>query len=102
SSSVTQVRSLPTALPSLPRPLMQPPPPLLAPLRVFALVLLLTVSCSVFDPKFEAVTPGPSGAQPAVVEVDYRGNEGIASRRLHQRINEYMLDLSREPSNEAA
>ncbi|MBX3461709.1 MAG: BamA/TamA family outer membrane protein [Planctomycetes bacterium] len=71
--------------------------------RVAGLALAwLAAACSVLEPTYTADSPGPSGRIPVGVDVDLVGNQGLAGPLLRRRIEDYMLDLSRDPTREAA
>ncbi|HEX5050784.1 MAG TPA: BamA/TamA family outer membrane protein [Planctomycetota bacterium] len=67
-----------------------------------AAVLLLLTGCSVFEPSIRADRAGPSGKAPVEVVVAFKGNEGLGSTELRRRIEDYMFDLSRDPTRESA
>lgn len=69
---------------------------------VAALSALWLGACSVLDPSYTADTPGPSGRAPIEIEVDFAGNSGLGSTELRRRIEDYLFDLSRDPSRESA
>ncbi|MBL8729010.1 MAG: BamA/TamA family outer membrane protein [Planctomycetes bacterium] len=66
------------------------------------LLVLWLAACSVLDPTYTAATPGPSGRAPVEVEVAFAGNSGIAGIDLRRRIEDYLFDLSRDPTRESA
>jgi outer membrane protein assembly complex protein YaeT len=58
--------------------------------------------CSVLDPTYTADSPGPTGKDPVEVEVAFSGNAGISGFDLRRRIEDYLFDLSRDPTRESA
>ncbi|HEX6812083.1 MAG TPA: BamA/TamA family outer membrane protein, partial [Planctomycetota bacterium] len=70
--------------------------------RRLALLLVLAASCSVLDPTYTADKPGATGKAPVEVTVDIEGNAGQSAAALRRRIEDYMFDLSRDPTRESA
>ena len=67
--------------------------------RGLAFVLLaLGGACSVLDPSYTADQPDASGRAPVEVTVDIAGNASQSSATLRGRIEDYMFDLSRDPT----
>jgi len=66
------------------------------------LLLMLGGACSVLDPSYTADPPDASGKAPVVVTVDIVGNANQSSAALRGRIEDYMFDLSRDPTRESA
>ena len=66
------------------------------------LLLMLGGACSVLDPSYTAGPPDASGKAPVVVTVDIVGNANQSSAALRGRIEDYMFDLSRDPTRESA
>jgi outer membrane protein insertion porin family len=58
--------------------------------------------CSVLEPAFVADRPDVSGLPPIPVTLVIEGNHGIGSVALRGRVEDYLLDLSRDPSRESA
>jgi outer membrane protein assembly complex protein YaeT len=63
---------------------------------------LLAAACSVLEPTYTADLPDASGEPPVEVSVDITGNDGLDAAALRRRIEDYMFDLSRDPTREAA
>ena len=78
------------------RPSPRPRPALLL------LSALALSACSVLDPNYTAPMPGPSGRPPVEVEVEFVGNDSLSSQTLRLPIEDYLFDLSRDPTREAA
>lgn len=72
------------------------------PRGVFAVLLPLLAGCSVLDPTYTADTPGASGKRPVEVAIAFEGNQGLGALTLRGRIEDYMFDLSRDPTRESA
>ncbi|MBK8099504.1 MAG: BamA/TamA family outer membrane protein [Planctomycetes bacterium] len=73
------------------------------PVRIgLLLAALLAAGCSVLDPTYKADAPGRSGRPPVEVKVDIVGNDHLGAGVLRQRAEEYMFDLSRDPTRESA
>lgn len=66
------------------------------------LLLVLGGACSVLDPSYTADQPDASGKPPVVVTVEIVGNASQSSAALRGRIEDYMFDLSRDPTRESA
>ena len=66
------------------------------------MALALCGACSVFDPSYTADRPDASGKAPVEVTVDIVGNASQSSAVLRGRIEDYMFDLSRDPTRESA
>ena len=67
-----------------------------------SLALALCGACSVFDPTYTADQPDASGKAPVEVTVDIEGNASQSAAVLRGRIEDYMFDLSRDPTRESA
>jgi outer membrane protein assembly complex protein YaeT len=67
-----------------------------------AVLLLWLTACSVLEPTYEADRPGPAGKPPVEVSVEFVGNDGLGGLHLRGRIEDYMFDLSRDPTRESA
>lgn len=59
-------------------------------------------ACSVLEPAFVADRPDASGLPPLPVTLVIEGNRGIGSVALRGRAEDYLLDLSRDPTRESA
>lgn len=67
------------------------------------MLLLLTTACSFLDPTYLAADRAdPSDQAPVKVSVDIDGNSGLGTNDLRRRIEDYMLDLSRDPTRESS
>jgi outer membrane protein assembly complex protein YaeT len=66
------------------------------------MALALCGACSVFDPSYTADRPDASGKAPVEVTVDIEGNVNQSAAVLRGRIEDYMFDLSRDPTRESA
>jgi len=64
-------------------------------------LLVLCGACSVFDPTYTADQPDASGKTPVEVTVDIEGNVNQSAATLRGRIEDYMFDLSRDPTRES-
>jgi outer membrane protein insertion porin family len=65
-------------------------------------LLLLGSACSLLQPTYTADDPGVPGVAPVEVTVDIDGNAGLAGNDLRRRIEDFMFDLSRDPTREAS
>lgn len=68
----------------------------------WALVLSWLAACSVLDPTYTADGRGTSGREPVEIAVAFAGNAGIRGADLRRRIEDYLFDLSRDPTRESA
>ncbi|MEM7202559.1 MAG: BamA/TamA family outer membrane protein [Planctomycetota bacterium] len=75
-------------------PLSQAAAALLAWLAL-ALSIAAFGACSVLDPTYQATRA--NGGRGAAVKVRFEGNRGLGEARLRREIEDYLLDLSREP-----
>ncbi|MEO6594946.1 MAG: BamA/TamA family outer membrane protein [Planctomycetota bacterium] len=66
------------------------------------LLVLVFPACSVLEPSYTADAPGPEGKAPVTVTIDIEGNDGLGSVVLRRRVEDYMFDLSRDPTRESA
>ncbi len=71
-------------------------------LRIGALLGLFGAACSVLDPIYTADTPDASGGTPVAVTLDIEGNASLGAGLLRRRIEDYLFDLSRDPTRESA
>lgn len=62
---------------------------------------LLLGACSVVTPAFQAERKQPGDPQPIPVEVQFRGDTGLGELELRRVIEDLMLELSREPHEDA-
>ena len=69
---------------------------------VVLLVWCAAVSCSVLEPAFVADRPDASGLPPLPVTLVIEGNRGIGAAALRGRAEDYLIDLSRDPTRESA
>lgn len=69
---------------------------------VVLLAWCAAVSCSVLDPAFVADRPDASGLPPLPVTLVIEGNRGIGAAALRGRAEDYLIDLSRDPTRESA
>src|SRR5262245_53275945 len=60
----------------------------------------LVAGCSVLETNWQAKRD--DGTSGGVVEAQFEGNSGLSTQRLRREIDDYMIDLSREPDREAA
>ena len=68
--------------------------------RVGLILMMLTLpACSVLDSRYQATLD--DGSLGAVVTADFSGNNAISSAELRREIEDYLYDLSRDPSREA-
>lgn len=69
---------------------------------VLAALLGLCPACSVLVADHLAESPGPSGRPPVAVHATVGGNQAFGTAALLRRIQDYLYDLSRDPTREAA
>ncbi len=67
-----------------------------------ALSWLFAAACGVLQPGYKADRPDASGKAPVEVTCTIVGNDGLSSNTLLRRIEDYLLDLSRDPTRESA
>lgn len=67
-----------------------------------ALWLLGLGACSLIEPSYTADGGGVDGHAPVEVTVEFAGNSGLGSTELRLPIEDYMFDLSRDPTRESA
>ena len=72
-----------------------------APLRILV-PLALCAGCSVLEPDFVAERRGADAPAPVPVTLVIEGNRDIGTAALRGRVEDYLLDLSRDPSRESA
>lgn len=66
------------------------------------LLAILAAGCSVLEPTYTAASPGASGRRPVEVEVRIEGNAALGTAELRRAIEDYLFDLSRDPTRESA
>jgi outer membrane protein insertion porin family len=66
------------------------------------LAALVLGACSALQPAYLADKPGPEGKAPVPVEVGFTGNHDLGTLQLRRVIEDFMLDLSKDPTREAA
>ncbi|MCU0862263.1 MAG: BamA/TamA family outer membrane protein [Planctomycetes bacterium] len=69
---------------------------------VVLLAWCAAASCSVLEPAFVADRPDASGLPPLPVTLVIEGNRGIGAVALRSRAEDYLIDLSRDPTRESA
>lgn len=71
-------------------------------LRCWPWLALALGACSVLHPEYVADRPGPEGKAPVRVDVAFEGNGQLGELELRRVIEDFMLDLSQDPSREAS
>ncbi len=69
---------------------------------VLALLCGIFTACSVLDPSYTADKPAAGGKAPVEVTIDIVGNDNLGTGELRRLIEDYLFDLSRDPTRESA